>query len=113
MSWITLRLSKIHLEKLKELVELGYYPNKTEAVRMAIRDLLAFHFRHKRRKKHQDYNFVVEYYVNGTRRTKGYNRLGNAMEFARKVSKNSYAIILWKDGELLMEFANEKKLKEM
>ena len=113
MSWITLRLSDIRLKKILKLVRQGYYPTKTEFIRMAIRDLLEFHFKHKRKKEQFEYNFVVEYYEHGYARHKGYRYLGSAMRFARRASKNSYAIILDKNGETLMEFANGIRLREM
>ncbi len=40
MQLITLNLTKEHIADLDELVRLGAYPNRSEAIRFAIRDLL-------------------------------------------------------------------------
>lgn len=40
MKLITLRVPELYLEKLDQLVDAGFYPNRAEAVRIAIRDLL-------------------------------------------------------------------------
>ena len=40
MQLITLNLTKEHIADLDELVRKGTYPNRSEAIRFAIRDLL-------------------------------------------------------------------------
>ena len=40
MKLITLHIPEIYLENLEELVKRKYYPNRAEAIRVAIRDLL-------------------------------------------------------------------------
>ncbi len=40
MKLITLHIPEIYLENLEELVKKKYYPNRAEAIRVAIRDLL-------------------------------------------------------------------------
>jgi len=109
----TVYLPEHLMRRLEKLVELGYYSCKSEAIRSAIKDLLEFHFGKKGEKEQYDSNFIVEYYENGMRKTIGYKRLGNAIYKAKLKSKHSYAIILDKNDKIVMEFANEKKLKEM
>jgi len=51
---ISIWLSEFYIECLDELVRLRYYPNRNEAIRIAIRGLLWEHeelFRNKLRKK--------------------------------------------------------------
>jgi len=43
MKLITLYLPEDYLRALEELVRRGYYPNRAEAIRVAIRDLLKRH----------------------------------------------------------------------
>ena len=40
MKLITLHIPEIYLESLEELVKKKYYPNRAEAIRVAVRDLL-------------------------------------------------------------------------
>jgi len=40
---ITVNLPESYLQGLNELVRLGYYPSRSEAIRAAIRDLLHEH----------------------------------------------------------------------
>jgi len=40
---ITVHLPESYLEGLNELIRLGYYPSRSEAIRVAIRDLLHEH----------------------------------------------------------------------
>ncbi len=40
MKLITLHIPEVYLEDLEELVTEKYYPNRAEAIRIAIRDLL-------------------------------------------------------------------------
>ncbi len=40
MKLITLHIPEIYLEDLQELVTKKYYPNRAEAIRIAVRDLL-------------------------------------------------------------------------
>jgi len=37
---ITLHIPEVYLESLQELVRKKYYPNRAEAIRVAVRDLL-------------------------------------------------------------------------
>jgi len=41
MKLVTVHLPVAYIEGLKKLVEMGRYPNKSEAIRVAVRDLLA------------------------------------------------------------------------
>jgi len=41
MRLITVHLPQFYIDGLKQLVEMGRYPNKSEAIRVAVRDLLA------------------------------------------------------------------------
>jgi len=41
MKLITLYLPEIYIDALDQLVKTKYYPNRAEAIRMAIRDLLS------------------------------------------------------------------------
>ena len=43
MRLITLYLPESYLRALDELVRQGYYPNRAEAIRVAVRDLLKRH----------------------------------------------------------------------
>jgi len=49
MKLITLHIPEVYLEDLEELVEERYYPNRAEAIRTAIRDLLNDELWSKRR----------------------------------------------------------------
>ena len=40
MDLITVKMSNIYVDGLDRLVELGMYPSRSEAIRVAIRDLL-------------------------------------------------------------------------
>ncbi len=40
MKLITIHLPERYIDKLEELVSQNYYPNRSEAIRMAVRDLL-------------------------------------------------------------------------
>jgi antitoxin ParD1/3/4 len=40
MELITVKMSNIYVDGLDRLVELGMYPSRSEAIRVAIRDLL-------------------------------------------------------------------------
>jgi len=46
---ITLHIPEIYLENLEELVKKKYYPNRAEAIRVAVRDLLNDELWSKRR----------------------------------------------------------------
>jgi Arc/MetJ-type ribon-helix-helix transcriptional regulator len=46
---ITLHIPEIYLESLEELVKKKYYPNRAEAIRVAVRDLLDDELWSKRR----------------------------------------------------------------
>lgn len=37
---ISVKLPEVYLEGIEELVKTGFYPNRSEAIRVAIRDLL-------------------------------------------------------------------------
>ena len=41
MKLITLHIPEIYLDDLEELVAKKYYPNRAEAIRIAVRDLLS------------------------------------------------------------------------
>ena len=41
MKLMTVHLPLLYIEGLEQLVEIGRYPNKSEAIRVAVRDLLA------------------------------------------------------------------------
>ncbi|RLE61850.1 MAG: CopG family transcriptional regulator [Thermoprotei archaeon] len=41
MRLITVHLPEPYIKGLEQLVEMGRYPNKSEAIRVAVRDLLA------------------------------------------------------------------------
>lgn len=43
MKFITLYVGEPDLKKLKALVDLKFYPNRSEAIRLAIHDLLSLH----------------------------------------------------------------------
>lgn len=43
MERVTLRVPKQQLEEVEEMVEAGEFPNRSEAIRAAIRDLLNEH----------------------------------------------------------------------
>lgn len=47
MKPILLRIPEAHIEALDKLVSEGFYPNRNEAIRFAIHDLLAIN--HKKR----------------------------------------------------------------
>lgn len=49
MKLITLHIPEIYLENLEELVKKKYYPNRAEAIRVAVRDLLNDELWSKRR----------------------------------------------------------------
>jgi len=40
MKLISVKLPEVYLEGIEELVKTGFYPNRSEAIRVAIRDLL-------------------------------------------------------------------------
>ena len=40
MKVVTVHLPEAYLEAIDELVKKGYYPNRAEAIRMAVRDLI-------------------------------------------------------------------------
>ena len=40
MQLVTVKMSDIYVKGLDELVEIGMYPSRSEAIRVAIRDLL-------------------------------------------------------------------------
>jgi len=42
---VTVHLPKIYVDKLEELVRRRLYPNRSEAIRMAVRDLIFNDFR--------------------------------------------------------------------
>ena len=42
---VAVHLPKIYVDKLEELVRRGLYPNRSEAIRMAVRDLIFNDFR--------------------------------------------------------------------
>ena len=46
---ITLHIPEIYLQDLEELVAKKYYPNRAEAIRIAVRDLLSDELWSKRR----------------------------------------------------------------
>jgi len=43
MKAISLKLPEVYIEGLDELVRKRFYPNRAEAIRMAVRDLLELH----------------------------------------------------------------------
>jgi len=43
MKLTTLYLSPVYINRLDELVQEGYYPNRADAIRAAIRDMLKAH----------------------------------------------------------------------
>jgi len=40
MERVTLRIPKQQIEEVEEMVELGKYPNRSEAIRSAVREML-------------------------------------------------------------------------
>mgnify|MGYP000038159206 CR=1 FL=1 len=46
MKPITVHLPEAYIEALEVLVKAGYYPNKAEAIRTAVRDLIISELRH-------------------------------------------------------------------
>ncbi len=44
MKMITLYLPEKYLELLDEIIDAGHFPNRSEAIRSAIRDLLKYEF---------------------------------------------------------------------
>lgn len=40
MKFLTIWIPQGHIEALENLVKRGYYPNRAEAIRMAVRDLV-------------------------------------------------------------------------
>ncbi|HET7323286.1 MAG TPA: ribbon-helix-helix domain-containing protein [Halococcus sp.] len=41
MERVTLRIPKQQIEEVEQMVELGEYPNRSEAIRAAVREMLA------------------------------------------------------------------------
>jgi len=41
MKMITLHLPELYIQALDDLVKEGYYPNRSEAIRTAVRDMLS------------------------------------------------------------------------
>jgi antitoxin ParD1/3/4 len=41
MERVTLRIPKQQIEEVEEMVEMGEYPNRSEAIRSAVREMLA------------------------------------------------------------------------
>ena len=50
MKLITVHMPKIYIKDLDELVGDNYYPNRAEAIRVAVRDMLADELWEKKRK---------------------------------------------------------------
>lgn len=44
MKMITLYLPEKYLELLDEIIDAGHFPNRSEAIRSAVRDLLRYEF---------------------------------------------------------------------
>ena len=40
MKMITLYVPELYLKKLDELIDMGHFPNRSEAIRVSIRDLI-------------------------------------------------------------------------
>ena len=49
MERVTLRIPKQQVEQVEQMVETGEYPNRSEAIRAAVREMLAEHDAGKRR----------------------------------------------------------------
>jgi antitoxin ParD1/3/4 len=49
MERVTLRIPKQQVEQVERMVETGEYPNRSEAIRDAVRDMLAEHDTEQRR----------------------------------------------------------------
>ena len=49
MERVTLRIPKQQIEEVERMVETGEYPNRSEAIRSAVREMLADHDTGKRR----------------------------------------------------------------
>ena len=49
MERVTLRIPKQQVEQVEQMVETGEYPNRSEAIRSAVREMLAEHDAEKRR----------------------------------------------------------------
>jgi len=59
MERVTLRIPKQQVEQVERMVETGEYPNRSEAIRSAVREMLAEHDAEKRhpsekRNSHED-----------------------------------------------------------
>lgn len=50
MKLLTLHLPLSYIEKMDELIAEGYYPNRAELIRIALRDLFKYHKKFHRRK---------------------------------------------------------------
>ena len=48
MERVTLRIPKQQIEEVEQMVELGEYPNRSEAIRAAVREMLAEEGRRER-----------------------------------------------------------------
>jgi len=49
MERVTLRIPKQQVEQVEQMVETGEYPNRSEAIRSAVREMLSEHDAEKRR----------------------------------------------------------------
>ena len=111
-----LRLYNIHIPErwiklLQELVDQGFYPNRAEAIRTAIRELLQQHMHSKRKRDPPKTRYQVVYYKNGVEKVIPVDNLEIAMRTARAKSFRGYAVVLDHAGRLVKEFSNYRELR--
>ena len=110
-----LRMYSVHLpepwiRQLQRLVDRGYFANRAEAIRMAIRDLLQQHASNRKRDPN-DGKYRVIYYEGKIEKVRATNNFWIAVSIARKRSYHGYAVIVDHNGHVVREYVNGRKLK--
>jgi len=112
-----LRMYSVHLperwiKRLQRLVDQGYFANRAEAIRMAIRDLLQQHASPKHRRDPFKAHFHVIYYEGKIEKVKVTNNFWIAAAMAKRRSYHGeYAVIVDHMGRVVREYTNGRKLK--
>jgi len=91
--------------RLQELVKRGFYPNRTEAIRNAIRDLI---HEHTSRPETNHNGYAVLFYENAIEKIRYAENLKHAIRLAREMS-HPYMIIVHGD-RIVAEFSNGRIL---
>ncbi|MEA1932294.1 ribbon-helix-helix domain-containing protein [Halohasta litorea] len=58
MERVTLRIPKQQIEEVEEMVDTGQFPNRSEAIRSAVRDMLNEHDEAETRRSNTERNWV-------------------------------------------------------